>query len=77
MKYDEYLAKGYPVGSGVVEGACRHVVKDRMEQSGMRWSVEGAGAMLHTRAIYLNGDWDNYNEYRISKEQHDLYALAA
>jgi hypothetical protein len=48
-----------------------------MEQSGMRWSVEGAGAMLHTRAIYLNGDWDNYNEYRISKEQHDLYALAA
>ena len=37
MKYDEYLALGYPIGSGVVEGACRHLVKDRMERTGMRW----------------------------------------
>ena len=37
MKYDEYLAAGYPIGSGVVEGACRHLVKDRMERTGMRW----------------------------------------
>ena len=36
MKYDEYLAAGYPIGSGVVEGACRHLVKDRMERTGMR-----------------------------------------
>jgi hypothetical protein len=34
MKYDEYLAKGYPIGSGVVEGACRHLVKDRLERTG-------------------------------------------
>ena len=42
MKYDEYLANGYPIGSGVVEGACRHLVKDRMEGTGMRWRVVGA-----------------------------------
>ena len=40
MRYDEYLAAGYPIGSGVAEGACRHLVKDRMEQTGMRWTVE-------------------------------------
>ncbi len=42
MRYDEYLAAGYPIGSGVAEGACRHVVKDRLEQTGMRWTVAGA-----------------------------------
>jgi hypothetical protein len=52
MRYDEYLAAGYPIGSGVAEGACRHLVKDRMEQTGMRWTVEGAQAMLHVRALY-------------------------
>lgn len=42
MQYNEYLAKGYPISSGFIEGACRHVVKDRRERSGMRWSVPGA-----------------------------------
>ena len=41
MHYDEYLAAGFPIGSGVAEGACRHVVKDRLEQTGMRWTVNG------------------------------------
>ena len=54
LKYDEYLAAGYPIGSGVAEGACRHLVKDRLEQTGMRWTVTGAQAMLHVRALYLN-----------------------
>jgi len=49
MKYEEYLAAGYPIGSGVVEGACRHLVKDRMERSGMRWLPSGAQAMLDLR----------------------------
>ncbi len=48
MKYDQYLAAGYPIGSGVVEGACRHLVKDRMEQAGMRWRIAGAQAILVT-----------------------------
>jgi hypothetical protein len=58
MKYDGYLAAGYPIGSGVVEGACRHLVKDRMEQAGMRWRIAGAQAILSLRAIYVNDDWE-------------------
>jgi len=77
MKYDEYLAQGYPIGSGVAEGACRHVVKDRMEQTGMRWTHAGAQSMLHLRAIYLNGDWDDYLEHHIQTEQDTLYSTKA
>jgi hypothetical protein len=77
MKYDEYLAAGYPIGSGMAEGACRHVVKDRMELTGMRWTVEGAQSMLHLRAIYLNGDWPYYLEFHIQSEQSRLYGNIA
>jgi len=73
LKYDEYLAAGYPIGSGVAEGACRHLVKDRMEQTGMRWTVEGAQAMLHVRALYLNDQWDDFLEFRVEQEQDRLY----
>lgn len=77
MRYDEYLAAGYPIGSGVAEGACRHLVKDRMEGTGMRWSLQGAQAMLNTRAVYLNGDWNDFVQHRIEKEQAALYGQAA
>jgi hypothetical protein len=77
MKYDEYLAAGYPIGSGVAEGACRHLVKDRMEGTGMRWTVPGAQAMLHLRAVYLNGRWDEFIEYHVETEQDRLYGKAA
>jgi len=73
MKYDEYLAAGYPIGSGVVEGACRHLVKDRMEQAGMRWRIAGAQAILSLRAIYLNDDWTAFHANRIASEQRKLY----
>ncbi len=73
MRYDEYLRAGYPIGSGVAEGACRHLVKDRMEQTGMRWTVEGAQAMLHARALYLNGQWEQYLAFRVEQEQARLY----
>jgi hypothetical protein len=77
MRYDKYLKAGYPIGSGVVEGACRHVVKDRMEQSGMRWEAEGAQAVLNLRAIHINGDWNDFIQHRIQTEQNRLYGLAA
>lgn len=77
MRYDEYLAAGYPIGSGVAEGACRHLVKDRLEQTGMRWTVDGAQAMLHTRSLYLNGQWDEFLEYRVQTEQATLYGKRA
>lgn len=73
MRYDEYLAAGYPIGSGVAEGACRHLVKDRLEQTGMRWTVPGAQAMLDTRSLYLNEQWNEFLEYRIQTEQAALY----
>jgi hypothetical protein len=73
MKYDEYLAAGYPIGSGVVEGACRHLVKDRMEQAGMRWRIAGAQAILSLRAIYVNDDWEAFHADRIRTEQRKLF----
>lgn len=77
MRYDEYLAAGYPIGSGVAEGACRHLVKDRLERTGMRWNLAGAQAMLHLRALYINGDWSDFVDYRIQQEQTALYGQAA
>ena len=73
MLYDEYLAAGYPIGSGVAEGACRHLVKDRMERTGMRWCIPGAQAMLSLRAVYLNDDWDAFQNHRIKEERRRLY----
>jgi len=69
MKYDEYLRKGYPIASGVIEGACRHLVKDRMERSGMRWRLAGAQAMLHVRAVHQSSYWENFHRQRIKSEQ--------
>lgn len=77
MRYDDYMKAGYPIGSGVAEGACRHLVKDRMEQTGMRWTVSGAQAMLHIRATYLNDQWDEFIEDRINREQTRLYGQNA
>lgn len=73
MHYDEYLSAGYPIASGVIEGACHHFVKDRMEGAGMRWEIEGAQSMLSLRAIYLNDQWDAFIAYRIETEQTRLY----
>jgi hypothetical protein len=73
MKYDEYLASGYPIGSGVVEGACRHLVKDRLERTGMRWHPDGAQAMLNLRATYLDEEWDSFWAYHVEQEDDRLY----
>jgi len=73
MRYDEYLKGGYPIATGVIEGACRHVIKDRMERAGMRWKVPGAQAMLHLRAIHTNGDWESFQQFRIHEETTRLY----
>ena len=72
MKYDEYLAAGYPIGSGVAEGACRHLVKDRLERAGMRWHPDGA-KRCSTCATYLNEEWDSFWVYHVEKEDERLY----
>lgn len=73
MNYHYYLNNGWPIGSGVIEGACRHYVKDRFELSGMRWSVDGAENLLHLRAVAENGDWDDYHRFLQQQRQQRLY----
>lgn len=73
MRYDEYLRQGWPIGTGVIEGACRHLIKDRCEQSGMRWTEAGADALLRLRCVAVNGDWDAFQEYRIRRRQETVY----
>ena len=73
MKYDEYLTAGYPIATGVIEGACRHVIKDRMERAGMRWKVPGAQAMLQLRTIAANDHWREFQDFRIHHETGRLY----
>ena len=73
LKYDEYLAAGCPIATGVIEGACRHLVKDRLERSGMRWKIPGAQAMLTLRAVRANGDWETFQDFRIRQETQRLH----
>jgi hypothetical protein len=77
MAYDSYLEHGFPIASGVIEGACRCVVKDRMERSGMRWVMPGARAMLDLRCIYLSDLWEEFMTFRIQRESRRLYPRSA
>jgi hypothetical protein len=73
MAYNTYLANGWPIASGVIEGACRHFVKDRFELSGMRWDKWGAENLLRLRAVAENGDWDDYHLFRHQQRHQRLY----
>jgi hypothetical protein len=74
MAYDHYLAQGWPIASGIIEGACRHLVKDRFELSGMRWTQSGAENVLRLRAVSENGDRDDYHQFRKQRRHLRLYA---
>ncbi|EGJ28414.1 hypothetical protein LYNGBM3L_74930 [Moorena producens 3L] len=56
LKYHDYLKAGLPIATGVIEGACRHLIKDRMDITGARWSLMGAEAVLRLRSLYVSGD---------------------
>jgi hypothetical protein len=73
MDYAEYLRQGWPIGTGVIEGTCRHLVKDRMELSGMRWTVVGAGSLLALRAVNENGDWEEFHDFRRVQRHRQVY----
>jgi hypothetical protein len=73
MHYDEYLRNGYPIASGVIEGACRHLIKDRMERAGMHWTLSGAQAMLDLRSVWIGGQWEAFQLQRIEHETERLY----
>lgn len=68
LRYDEYLRDGLPIASGVIEGACRHLVNDRMGITGARWGLEGAEAILKLRALRTSGDLDEYWEFHRRQE---------
>jgi len=58
--YDELLEAGAPIASGVIEGTCRHLINDRLDITGARWSLDGAEAILKLRALVASGDFDQY-----------------
>ena len=69
MDYPRALANGWPIATGVIEGACRHLVQDRMGITGARWGLEGAQAMLWLRAINSSGDTSAYWDWHITQER--------
>lgn len=73
MDYATYLKHGWPIASGVIEGACRHFVKDRCELSGMRWERVGVENLLRLRAVAENNDWDDYHHFRKHQRHLRLY----
>ncbi len=76
--YDRYLCHGFPIATGVIEGACRHLVKDRMEVTGAKWRLEGAEAVLRLRALRSSNDsdeyWDFHESCEYKRNHQDLYA---
>jgi hypothetical protein len=68
LRYDEYLAAGLPIATGVIEGACRYLIKDRMERTGARWRLSGAEAVLRLRSLRASGDFDEYWDYHLTQE---------
>lgn len=68
LRYDGYLAQGLPIATGVIEGACRHLVKDRMDVTGARWSLTGAEAVLRLRVLRSSHDFDEYWVFHETRE---------
>jgi len=75
LDYPRALAAGWPIATGVIEGACRHLVKDRMDITGARWSVEGAEAVLKLRAVRCNGDFNAYWQWHLDQERGGVHPL--
>ena len=77
LKYDEYLAAGLPIATGVIEGACRHLVNDRMDITGARWGLQRAEAILKLRSLKSSGDseayWDFYKDQTLKRNHASQY----
>ena len=73
LDYPTALAQGWPIATGVIEGACRHLVKDRMDLTGARWGLDGAEAILKLRTLIANGDFDQYWAWHLTQEQQRVH----
>ena len=74
LDYPTALSNGWPIATGVIEGACRHLVKDRMDITGARWGLAGAEAILTLRALISNGDFDQYWPFHLAQEHRRVHA---
>ena len=77
LDYPAALANGWPIATGIIEGACRHIIKDRFDITGARWSLGGAEAILKLRALHANGDFSQYWPWHLRRERQRIYGLAA
>jgi hypothetical protein len=73
LRYDQALTEGWPIATGVIEGACRHLIADRLDIGGARWGLDGAEAVLTLRAVISNGDFEEYWSYHLAREHQRLY----
>ncbi|HCU95414.1 MAG TPA: ISKra4 family transposase [Actinobacteria bacterium] len=73
LDYATALRKGWPIATGIIEGACRHIVKDRMDITGARWGLEGAEAILKLRALIATGDFDAYWRFHLRREHERIH----
>jgi hypothetical protein len=73
LRYDQALAAGWPIATGVIEGACRHLIADRLNLGGSRWGLDGAEAVLTLRAVISNNDFEEYWRFHLEREQQRLY----
>ena len=73
LDYATALAKGWPIATGIIEGACRHLVKDRMDITGARWGLEGAEAILRLRAVIATGDFEDYWRFHLRREHERIH----
>ncbi|MEO6088933.1 MAG: ISKra4 family transposase [Umezawaea sp.] len=76
LDYARALEQGWPIATGVIEGACRHLVKDRMDITGARWGLAGAEAVLQLRALTSNGDFDEYWDFHLQQEHRRVHQTA-
>ena len=73
LHYPQALAAGWPIATGIIEGACRHLVKDRLDLTGARWGLQGAQAILKLRALRSNDDWDSYWTFHVNQQRHQTH----
>ena len=73
LRYDQALKAGWPIATGVIEGACRHLIADRLNLGGARWGLDGAEAVLTLRAVMSNGDFHEYWRFHLQREHQRLY----
>jgi len=73
LGYDTALAAGWPIATGVIEGACRHLIGDRLDITGARWGLQGAEAVLKLRALWSNGDFPAYWRFHLTQEHQRVH----